>query len=91
MRPCLKTAAICLSLVALFILIPVPESLPRSGGALYSYRAATLMLLKLAAALALGGKTMLRALLSRPLLLGLVLAPLAIALVLLVHWLLAVT
>jgi hypothetical protein len=36
-------------------------------------------------------KTMLRALLSRPLLLGLVLAPLAIALVLLVHWLLAVT
>jgi hypothetical protein len=49
------------------------------------------MLLKLAAALALGGKTMLRALLSRPLLLGLVLAPLAIALVLLVHWLLAVT
>ena len=36
-------------------------------------------------------KMMLRALLSRPLLLGLVLTPLAIALVLLVHWLLAVT
>jgi hypothetical protein len=34
---CLKTAAICLSL-GLLHLDPVPECLPRFGGALHSYR-----------------------------------------------------